>query len=193
MSSLNTGDGDRARVQRPAVFLDRDGTLMEDLHYLADPTRVTLIDGVVAALRRLRIAGFAAVVVTNQSGIARGRITPSQYAAVQARLDVLLTAAHAPLDATYMCPHHPDVGGPCDCRKPATGLYTRAATDLDLDLGRSFLVGDRWRDIAAAPALGARGILVRSPDTPPSELEQARADAMAAASLGAAVDQILGP
>jgi D-glycero-D-manno-heptose 1,7-bisphosphate phosphatase len=177
---------------RPAVFLDRDGTLIEDMHYLADPMAVTLVPGATQAVARLRAAGFAAIVTTNQSGIARGRITPDAYAAVKARLDALLEAGGTRLDATYMCPHHPDVTGPCDCRKPGTGLLTRARHELGIDLSRSVLIGDRWRDIAAAAELSARGILVPSPETSASEIEQARHDAAVARTLAAAVDMIVG-
>jgi len=145
---------------RPAVFFDRDGTIIEDRHYLADPEGVRLIPGAAAAIRQLSAAGFAVVIVTNQSGIARGLITQHQYTAVEQRLDAMLRAEGAAVDATYMCPHHPEVGGPCNCRKPGTELFIRAAHDLSLDLASSYLVGDRWRDVEAAIALGARGILV---------------------------------
>jgi D-glycero-D-manno-heptose 1,7-bisphosphate phosphatase len=177
---------------RPAVFLDRDGTLIEDRHYLANPDDVALVDGAVDALRRLRAAGFAVVVTTNQSGIARGHVTPDAYAAVAGRLDAVLAASGVRLDATYMCPHHPDVTGPCACRKPEPGMFADAARDLALDLGRSVLVGDRWRDIAAAPALHARGILVPSAETPSADIDHAQRDAMVLPTLGAAVDWIVG-
>jgi histidinol-phosphate phosphatase family protein len=175
----------------PAVFLDRDGTIIRDERYLADPDRVSPIPGASDAIARLRAAGYAIVIVTNQSGVARGLITLPQYDAVRARTDSVFAAAGAPLDATYMCPHHPSLTGPCDCRKPGLELYTRAARDLGLDLRRSILVGDRWRDIAAAPALGARSVLVPSPDTPVAEVEQAARDAVVSPTLAAAVTRIL--
>ncbi len=175
-----------------AVFLDRDGTLIEDRRYAADPTAVRLLPGVPEALVALRGAGFRLVVITNQSGIARGLITHAQYAAVRDRLDALLRAAGASLDATYMCPHHPDATGECECRKPAPGMFRRAARDLGIDLGRSYLVGDRWRDVAAANALGARGILVPAPGTPSEEIERARAELAVAPTLGGAARRILG-
>jgi len=178
-------------MDRPAVFLDRDGTLIEDVHYLADPAAVTLVTGAADAVARLRSAGFAAIVITNQSGIARGRITLSAYTAVKARLDGLLEAAGTQLDATYMCPHHPDVDRACDCRKPGAGLFIRAARELSLDLSRSVLIGDRWRDIAASGALGARGILVPSAETPDLDIDQARREAVVAPTLAAAVDMIV--
>jgi D-glycero-D-manno-heptose 1,7-bisphosphate phosphatase len=176
---------------RPAVFLDRDGTIIRDERYLSDPQRVVAIPGAAAAITRLRAAGYLIVVITNQSGLARGLFTSAQYEAVHQRTDGVFAAAGAPLDATYMCPHHPDFTGPCDCRKPGTELYTRAARDLAIDLSRSILIGDRWRDIAAAAALGARGILVPNPDTPPDEAARATRDGVSAATLGIAADAIL--
>jgi D-glycero-D-manno-heptose 1,7-bisphosphate phosphatase len=179
------------RGARPAVFLDRDGTIIRDEGYLSDPDRVVAIPDAATAIARLRAAGYLIVVITNQSGLARGLFAPEQYEAVHRRTDGLFAAAGAPLDATYMCPHHPDFTGPCDCRKPGAELYTRAARDLSIDLARSILIGDRWRDIAAAPALGARGILVPSPATPPDEAARAARDGVSAATLGAAADAIL--
>ncbi len=181
-----------AAEPRPAAFIDRDGTIIRDLHYLNDPERVELIPGAAAAMSRLRAAGFAVVVVTNQSGIARGLMTVSDYERVRARVEWLMAAAGARLDATYMCPHHPAITGPCDCRKPGSALFSRAASDLGLDLTRSVLLGDRWRDIAAASALGARGVLIPGPDTPAADVDRAGRDAEVAPTLAAAVDRILG-
>lgn len=147
---------------RPAVFLDRDGTVMEEREYLADPAGVRLVPGAAEAIRILRAAGFAVVVVTNQSGIARGLYREEDYRAVAARLDEVLQAAGAPVDATYYCPHHPDHTGACDCRKPAPGMYRRAARELGLDLTRSWYVGDKPSDVEPAQALGGRGVLVRT-------------------------------
>lgn len=147
---------------RPAVFLDRDGTLIVERHYLADPEGVILVPGAVGALRDLRQAGYALVVVTNQSGIARGLYTLEDYRAVARRLDELLAAAGVPVDATRFCPHHPDVSGPCTCRKPATGMYLDAAKALALDPRRSWYLGDKITDVLPARELGGRGILVRS-------------------------------
>jgi D-glycero-D-manno-heptose 1,7-bisphosphate phosphatase len=158
---------------RPALFCDRDGTLIHDAHYLRDPADVRLLDGTVAMLRAFRDAGWALVVVTNQAGIARGLITPAEYEAVRARLDALLAAEGVTLDATYHCPHHPDVSGPCECRKPGTALYEAAATAHALDLARSAWIGDRWHDVSPALVLGGRGLLVPSDDTPPDERERA--------------------
>ncbi|HZS59173.1 MAG TPA: phosphoribosylglycinamide formyltransferase [Gemmatimonadaceae bacterium] len=168
---------------KTVVFLDRDGTIIRDEHYLADPNRVMLIDGAAEAIARLREAGAVVVVVTNQSGIARGLITPAQYEAVSRKLEELVT-----VDATYMCPHHPDVDGPCECRKPGLGMYQQAIVDLGLQGARIVLVGDRWTDIAAAEALGGYGILVASADTPREDIARAPVQAP---DLGAAVTMAL--
>ena len=145
---------------RPAVFLDRDGTVIEDRHYLRDAADVRLLPGAAAAVRRLNQAGVAAVVVTNQSGIARGLHTETDYQGTVRRLEELLAREGARVEAHYHCPHLPEVSGPCECRKPGPLLYRRAADDLDLDLGRSWWVGDRLRDIEAALTFGGRGVLV---------------------------------
>jgi D-glycero-D-manno-heptose 1,7-bisphosphate phosphatase len=147
---------------RAAVFLDRDGTLIEDRHYLRNPADVRLLPGAAEAVRRLNAAGLAAVVVTNQSGIARGRLTEAEYAATAARLTELLAAQGARLDGQWHCPHLPELTGPCDCRKPGPLLYRQAAAALGLDLAGSWWVGDRLRDVEAAAHFGGRGILVRS-------------------------------
>ncbi len=147
---------------RPAAFLDRDGTIMAERDYLADPAGVELLPGAVAGLHALRRADYALVLVSNQSGIARGRFGIEHYHAVQARLEQLLREQARTLDGAYFCPHHPDFTGPCDCRKPAPGLYRRAAAELGLDPARSLVVGDKLSDVLAAPLFGGTGILVRT-------------------------------
>jgi D-glycero-D-manno-heptose 1,7-bisphosphate phosphatase len=145
-----------------AVFLDRDGTVIEESHYLSDPDGVVLLPGAARALRMLRDAGFALVMVTNQSGIARGLLDLDDYRAVARRLDDLLRAEGVTLDATRFCPHHPDVSGECTCRKPATGMHRELAAELNLEFSGSFFVGDRIRDLLPALELGGAGILVRT-------------------------------
>lgn len=147
---------------RPAVFLDRDGTLIVEKSYLADPDGVQLVEGAVEALRSLREAGYALVVITNQSGIARGLYAEEDYRAVAARLSEVLESRGVPMDATRYCPHHPDETGPCDCRKPGTGMHESAAEELDVDLSASWYVGDKVTDVLPAETLGGRGILVRT-------------------------------
>ena len=176
---------------RRAVFLDRDGTVIADADYLADPDRLALIPGADAAIRRLKEAGFAVVLVTNQSGIARGLYTEADYHAVAARLEEVLRAAGAAPDGTYYCPHHPDFTGPCDCRKPGTGLYLRAAREHGLDPASSWFVGDKLSDVLPARALGGTGILVRTGYGAESE-DRLPAGFRAADDVSGAVDLILG-
>lgn len=147
---------------RPAVFIDRDGTLIQERKYLADPDGVKLVPGVPDALRALRDAGYALIVTTNQSGIARGYYTEDDYRAVARRLDRILEGEGAPVDATYHCPHHPEFDGPCECRKPGTGMHERAAREHGLDPARSWFLGDKVKDVLPARSLGGEGILVRT-------------------------------
>ncbi len=145
---------------RRAVFLDRDGTIIEDTGYLKDPARIRLLPGVAQAIARINTQGLPAIVVTNQSGIARGLLSETEYQSTERRLDELLAASGAHIDAHYHCPHLPELTGSCDCRKPGTLLYRRAAERFNIDLGRSWWVGDQGRDVLPAAAFGGRGILV---------------------------------
>ena len=147
---------------RPAVFIDRDGTLITERSYLAHPDGVELVPGAAEALAALRRAGFALVTVTNQSGIARGLYRESDYHAVADRVAEVLDQAGVPPDDVQYCPHHPDVTGPCDCRKPGTGMHLRSAALLGIDPAASYYVGDKVSDVLPAIALGGRGILVRT-------------------------------
>ena len=182
--------GDPGR-RRPAVFLDRDGTAVEDPGFMSDPAQVKLLPGAAQAVRRLNQAGLAVVLVTNQSGIARGLVTIAQYEAVEARLIQLLAGAGARLDGAYYCPHHPDFTGPCDCRKPGTKLFRDAAAAQNLDLGRSFFVGDRMSDIEPARALAGRGILVLTGQGATHAQSAIDAGFTVAGDLQTAVDLIL--
>ena len=150
---------------RPAVFLDRDGTLCREVGYLRDPRDFEWIPGARRALARLNRAGFAAVVITNQSGIARGFLDEDTLGRIHERMTSSLAESGAQLDGIYWCPHHPQVGEApwrqeCRCRKPAPGLLERAAAELDLDLEASWIVGDSSRDLEAGAALGLPGLLV---------------------------------
>ena len=178
-------------VLRPAAFLDRDGTLIEDRHYLKDPELVAPIPGAAAAVRSLNAAGVAVVVVTNQSGIARGYFGEDEYERVAARVVERFAAEGARLDAAYHCAHHPDVTGPCACRKPGTLLFELAARDHGLSLGESLFAGDKWRDVAPALAFGGLGVLVPSPDTSLADTLRAHEQARVATTLGAAVERFL--
>lgn len=153
---------------RPAVFLDRDGTLIEEVNYLRRIDQIRVLPGVPDALRRLREAGFALVLVTNQSGVARGYFTEEDLRAIHAELQTRLPR----LDGIYWCPHHPEHGErvECACRKPGTELFERAVRDLDLDPARSWAVGDKAGDLEGAMRLGCRGILVRTGHGPSQEV-----------------------
>jgi D-glycero-D-manno-heptose 1,7-bisphosphate phosphatase len=152
-------------ARRPAVFIDRDGTLTEEVGYVNHPSRLRLLPRSAEAIRRLNRAGIAAVVATNQAGIARGYFSEDVMHAVHERLVEQLKHAGAHLDGLYVCPHHPTEGvapfrADCDCRKPKPGLLVRAARDLDLDLSGSIMVGDKASDLSVAGPVGARAILV---------------------------------
>jgi histidinol-phosphate phosphatase family protein len=179
---------DGARAPRPAappaaVLLDRDGTLVEDVPYNADPGRVRAMPGARDALDRLRAAGVRLAVVSNQSGIARGILTEHDVAAVNRRIEELL----GPLGPWCVCPHGPDDG--CDCRKPAPGLLREAAQRLGVEPERCAVVGDIGADIEAARAVGARGVLVPTPRTRRDEVEAAPERAR---DLEEAVDLLIG-
>ena len=153
---------------RPAVFLDRDGVIVEELHLLKRLKDIRMIPGAAAALRSLADAGFARVVVTNQPIIARGHATVDEVNAVNREIETRLVSEGAPpMDAYCVCPHHPRAALDayrleCECRKPRPGLLVNAAEELGLNLARSFIVGDRLSDIAAGLRAGCRGVLVHS-------------------------------
>jgi D-glycero-D-manno-heptose 1,7-bisphosphate phosphatase len=152
-------------VPRRAVFLDRDGTLILDPGYLSRPEDVALLPGVAEGLAALRRAGFLLVVVTNQSGIARGKYTVAEYESVEARLGAVLSAQGVEIDATYYCPYHPDGTVPPydvehEDRKPNPGMWRRAAADLGIDLSASWSIGDGERDIVAGKRAGTKGVLL---------------------------------
>jgi len=173
--------------------LDRDGTIIEDAGYLGDPGKVRLLPGAAQAIRQLNAHDFRVLVVTNQSGIARGVLSLQDYRATEHRLDELLAREKALVDDHYFCPHLPEVSGPCECRKPGTLLYRQAAEHFGIDLHQSWWVGDRARDLVPANSLGGKGILVL---TGAGESEAADAAALGfiqAADLGAAVQLILSP
>ncbi|WP_022853981.1 D-glycero-beta-D-manno-heptose 1,7-bisphosphate 7-phosphatase [Thermodesulfatator atlanticus] len=143
---------------RPAVFLDRDGTINEEVNYLSSPEEFKLIPGAGEAIRLFNQAGFAVVVITNQSGLARGYFTEETLQKIHQKMCKDLAAHGARIDAIYYCPHHPD--DHCSCRKPKTGLVERAAKELGLDLKKSYVIGDRYLDLLLARNIGAKGVLV---------------------------------
>jgi D,D-heptose 1,7-bisphosphate phosphatase len=157
--------------RRPAIFLDRDGTINVEKGYLRRPEELELLPGVGAALRSLRQAGFRLVVITNQAVVARGEASEADLAAIHRRLEWELGTSGAFVDAIYVCPHHPDRGFPgeradlkfvCDCRKPATGLVERASRELQIDVASSWMIGDQTVDIETAHKAGLRSVLVQT-------------------------------
>lgn len=189
------------RSRAPAIFLDRDGVLNQEVGLISRPQDLALYPGVGAAVARINRSAYRSVVVTNQPVIARGDCTVEDLARIHARLDTLLAQDHAYVDALYYCPHHPDKGFPgevpelkfaCDCRKPAPGLIAQAAEELQIDLARSWLIGDTTTDMELARRTGVRFILVGTGHAGkdgrfPGEPE------FTAPDLAAAVDLILGP
>jgi D-glycero-D-manno-heptose 1,7-bisphosphate phosphatase len=177
-------------VASRAVFLDRDGTIVEDPGFLHEPEKVQLLPGAAEAIRRLNEAGYRVVVVTNQSGIARRRYTVADYEAVQERLGALLAAQGARIDGAYFCPHHPLLSGPCECRKPGLKLFLDAQAAFDIDFSQSWWVGDRLSDVQPARLLGGEGILVATGE---GNLQQGQARAIGVtvvADVGEAVEKI---
>ena len=172
-----------------AVFLDRDGTIIRDLHYLSRPEEVGLLEGAAEAISRINAVLVPAVVVTNQSGIGRGYFSAADYEATEQRLNELLAERGAHVDATYYCPHTSEEK--CRCRKPDTLLFERAANDLDIDLSNALFIGDRFRDIAPAERFGAKGVLVPISTTPHDEIARAMESARVADSLSVALDWYL--
>lgn len=178
---------------RRAVFLDRDGTIVDDPSpgFLHEPGRVRLLPGSADAIHRLNAAGWLVVTVSNQSGIARGLHDAAAYSAVQRRLAELLAAHGAHLDAAYYCPHHPEITGPCECRKPGVKLFQDAQRALGLDLAGGYWVGDRLSDVEPARKLGGRAFLVET-GRGAAHADQARALGVpVVADLAAAVRAIV--
>jgi D,D-heptose 1,7-bisphosphate phosphatase len=180
---------------RPAAFLDRDGTINEDAGYIDRLERFVLFPYAIDAIRLLRRAGYLVVVITNQAGVAQGIHSEAAVNTIAAYLSDRARRGATTIDGHYYCPHSPDATieryrVDCDCRKPKPGLAVRAAADLGIDFARSVVIGDRWRDLAVARAIGARGILVRTGygaseehNPPPGE----RADAVCDHLIGAAL------
>ena len=150
---------------RRAVFLDRDGCIIEDRDFLTDPNGIRFLPGAVEGLRQLERAGFLLVIVSNQSGVARGYLDEARLAEIHERLTELLLEEGVSVAGIYYCPHLPSgtverYAVECDCRKPKPGLLRKAAREHDIDLGASYMVGDMLRDVEAGEAAGCRGILI---------------------------------
>jgi len=194
---IRAGDGTEASAAAPrkAAFLDRDGVINRDRAYVSRWEDFEVVPGAVDAMRRLKTAGYALVVVTNQSGIARGYYSEAQYQALTAAMQQALLDAGAAVDAVYHCPHHPkgkvaELAIDCDCRKPAPGMILRAAKELNLSLADSILVGDKPSDIEAARAAGVGRAYIVQSDNAESTTGLAGADA-AHADLQSCVTALL--
>jgi len=182
-----------------AVFLDRDGTICEEVGYIHSKDQLRLIPGAAEAIRRLNRRGIKTVVITNQSGVARGFFSEEQLRAIHEEFLHLLREEGARLDGIYYCPHHPTEGQEpylrvCECRKPSPGLLKKAAEELDIDLEASFMVGDHFADVAAGLAVGGKGILVLTGHGEKTLGEKATwtvSPSWIAQDLAAAVDWIL--
>jgi D-glycero-D-manno-heptose 1,7-bisphosphate phosphatase len=149
-----------------AIFLDRDGTINEEVGYLNNLAQLVLFPRTARAIEMINVSGMKSVVVTNQSGVARGYFTAALVADVHRQIQSMLAPHQAHLDAFYYCPHHPEGRGiyrqECNCRKPQPGMLLMAAQDMGIDLGRSYLIGDTRRDMQAALKAGVKAILVRT-------------------------------
>jgi D-glycero-D-manno-heptose 1,7-bisphosphate phosphatase len=184
------------QAERRAVFLDRDGTINVEKDYLFRPEEFEFIPGAPEAIARLNQAGFLVVVVTNQSGVARGYFGEADVRRLHDFLQRKLADHGAVVDAFYLCPHHPEHGvGPyrvaCDCRKGHPGMLLRAAVEHRIDLRRSFMVGDKLADVEAGNRAGCRSLLVLSGYGPEDAKKLQPGEAVVVADLSAAVDEIL--
>ena len=188
-AARNDDDTSAARGGAPAVFLDKDGTLIEDVPYNVDPGLVTLSFGAGRALAQLALEGFRLVVVSNQSGIGDGRFEAAALDAVGHRIRELLAPWHASIDAFYYCPHTRSFG--CDCRKPAAGLLLRAAAEHRLDLHRSWLIGDILDDVEAGRRAGCRTALLANGNETQWELSPLRTPHLVVRALPLAANCIV--
>src|SRR3954464_618842 len=176
-----------------AVFLDRDGTIMEDAHYIKKPEQVRLLGGAAEAIKRLNDAEIPVIVVTNQSAIGRGLIAVEDYEAVRRQLESLLSRYGAHIEASYYCPDDPRDPRVSGCHKPGTKMFEDAIRDFKIDAARVVYIGDRWRDVAPSRKLGGRGIMLGSPMTTDEDRRKAQEDGYETApSLQDAVDMIRG-
>jgi len=180
-------------VDRPGiVFLDRDGTIIEDMHFIARADDVRMIPGAAEGIAALNREGIPVVVVTNQSGIGRGYFGLAEYEAVSDRIAAELARVGASLDAVYYCPHAPTETDPCPCRKPGTALFDEALKRFAISGSRAAFVGDRMRDVSPALPFGGSGYLIVSDATSAEEVEWAEREAITVASLAEAVNRMLG-
>lgn len=183
-------------LSHKAVFLDKDGTLIENVPYNVDPTQIQWCEGAIASLQQLHQAGYKLFVITNQSGVARGYFAETELAIVEHHLTQELAQFSIPLAGFYYCPHHPDgtiapYNIDCVCRKPEPGLLLRAAADHQIDLNASWFIGDILHDVAAGRAAGCRTILIDNGNETEWELSLQRLPHHLVANLTAAARVIL--
>lgn len=157
----------QGQLRRPAIFCDKDGTLVRDVPYNVDPEKIVLMPGALSALQHFQHAGYAIVIASNQSGVAKGYFQADALRAVEDALRALFASVGVRLSGFYFCPHHPqgivaDYACVCDCRKPQPGLLQQAARELNLDLGQSWMIGDLLNDVEAGRRAGCRSILLDS-------------------------------
>lgn len=181
------------KVLRRAVFLDRDGTLNKDVGYVHRKEDWQWLPGVAEALKRLRAVGYVLVVVSNQSGIARGMYDREALRLLEEWVNAELSAKNAAIDAWYYCPHLPEITGHCECRKPEPGLLLQAARDLELDLANSWMIGDRVRDVQAGIAAGCQSILLHPEGSDNSDDDDVPDGVAVVPHLPAATVRILAP
>jgi D-glycero-D-manno-heptose 1,7-bisphosphate phosphatase len=160
-------ENEQSQNRKPAVFLDRDGTINEQMGYINHTCRFKLLPGAAKAIKKLNDADIPVVVISNQSGLARGYFPEELLVSVHEKMNKLLAEAGAHVDGIYYCPHHPEAKeerfrAACNCRKPKPGLVIQASEEMGLDPKRSYVVGDRWSDIKTAANCGAKSILVRT-------------------------------
>lgn len=184
-------------VLKPAVFLDRDGTVILDAHYLSSPKEIEFLPGAIEGIKKLNEAGWRVIIISNQSGVARGIISEDILQTIDKTMHKLLLAQGAHLDGTYYCPHHPEHGvypykEDCDCRKPSPGMLKQAAREHQLDLSRSFMIGDKPSDIEAGENAGTKTILVLTGLGEESKKKLRKPADFIAPDLLAAADWLLG-
>ena len=145
-----------------AVFLDRDGTIVEDVGYMKSPSQINFLPGAIDAIKKLKDNGFKVIVITNQSGIARDLLSEEDFKMITAEIDRQLLANGAKIEATYHCPHHPKQADPCECRKPNPGMILKAAKEHQIDLKSSFMIGDKDLDVECGQRAGTKSIRLAS-------------------------------
>ena len=195
-SDLLSGKVQARNLEKPqkAIFLDRDGTINEEVGFLRDINDFELLPGVAEAIRKINSSGYLAIVITNQPVIARGEVTVDELDQIHNKMETLLGAEGAYIDGLYYCPHHPDKGYEgevaelkinCDCRKPKPGMLLRAAHDFNIDLRKSWMIGDKDKDVMAGKAAGCQTVWIANTGTSSSDADFAASSGSAHSGSGA--------